>query len=570
MSKRTVYLSLLIPALCLSLQPSASPQDVAERLSPGKAYQNAYMLIRGAKAAERGGQRKEARHKYKEALGLLSGIAERHPVWNRSAIDARIAGCKNAIRKLERLSGKRRPTLKFCGAQGTLFGSCYLLDTGEKRLIIDCGLHLEPEWQSKNFDFPFDVKRADACIITHAHMDHVAKIPLLYRKGFKGPIYCSEPTRVMARTDLDIVNMLRDELVAPYGKADIKIALRRMKALEIGKWYRLGKGTMIRLRNTGHILGAVMVEVVFPWDGKEYKLLYAADTRNRLEPLTPPWETVKRADWVLIEAVYGDRLHGDFEKEFQKFTDLINGAIRSGGTVLIPTYTIARTQKVIYYLYTLWKERRLKRHIDIYVDSRIANRITADHIEQWRYLSEPIQKLFRSSVNPFDFPGMHEGQPPASKRGAKIIIAPSAMCDEGTSISKHIKKYVGDKNSVVIFTGFVLPESIGGQILAQKKRVEIDGKSYPVRCKAYRVSSFSGHADQNEIVRWFKGFEYVGIVFIVHGFTDSCVALARRLHDELGLKTYVPKYLETVDLIDFLKAPQKPFPALPAATPGTP
>ncbi|MEJ2744691.1 MAG: MBL fold metallo-hydrolase RNA specificity domain-containing protein [bacterium] len=329
----------------------------------------------------------------------------------------------------------------------------------------------------------------------------------------------------------------------------------------------MGKNTKIRLIGTGHILGAVMMEIAFEWKGREYNFLYACDTRNRYTPLTPPWENVKRADWVAIESVYGNRDHGDFEVEFEKFNDLMNEAIMRGGTILIPAYSIDRTQKILYFLYKLRSEGKMRRRVDVYVDSRVANRITADHVDYWEYLGKPVQYLFRRRSNPFEFRGVRKGAPPENKRGSKIIIAPSAFCDEGTSIVKHVKRYVGDPNSVVIFTGFVLPESIGGQILAGKESVKIGGERYPIRCKSYRVSAFSGHADRNEIVRWFRGFEHVGVVLVVHGLPDGSAGLAKKLHDELGLKTYVPEYGESVDLMGLLEPTPTPAAAAQSAKP---
>jgi metallo-beta-lactamase family protein len=571
MLKKRIPPALACALLSLALFLGAAtlfPQESARESSPQELYQKAYRLIQEAKASVIKNLSAEAKSKYEEARGVLEGIVAQSPDWNTQAVKARLDECAAALKGAKEGGAQRRPTLLCCGAQGTIFGSNYLLDTGAKRIVIDAGLFSESEMKTKNFSFPFDSRKADACVISHAHTDHIAKLPLLYKKAFKGHTYCSEPTQAMAETIFDIVNMLRDDVAVPYGKDDIEAALKNLRSLELRKWYSLGGGTKIRLLNTGHILGAVMPEIVFTWEGKEYTFLYAVDTRNLYSPLTPPWEHVESADWVLIESVYGNRDHGDFDKEFEKFTNLINDAILSNGTIMVPAYSVDRTQKMIYFFYELWRERKLRRQVDIYVDSKIANRITADHIEYWKYLGEPIQNLFKKGINPFDFPGLHEGAPPKTKKGAKIIIAPSAMCDEGTSIVKHIKEYVGDKNSVVIFTGFVLPESIGGQILARKERVMIDGEEYPVRCKAYRVSVFSGHADRNEITNWFSNFKHVGVVLVVHGLPDGSAGLAHKLHDELGLKTYVPRYLERVDLIELLNSPQKTLPLVAPSDKG--
>ncbi len=529
--------------------------------SPQERYRNAYRLIREAKAAESKGDDASALARYEEARAFLQDILSLAPGWNAEAVKARIEECSRRLGASPR--GERRPALLCCGAQGTIFGSNYLLDTGTKRIVIDAGLFSEPEMMWHNFSFPYDAKTVDAAVISHAHTDHLAKLPLLYKKGFKGHAYCSEPTQAMARTTFDIMNLLRDEVSVPYGKKDVDATLDGLRALTIGKWYGLGGGTRIRLHHTGHILGAIEAEIAFTWAGREYNLLYACDTRNAYSPLTPPWTALKKADWVIIESVYGNRDHGKFDQEFQKFIDLINDTIQSNGTILIPAYSIDRTQKMIYFFYQLHQQRKLRRRIDIYVDSRIANRITADHIDYWRYLGKDIQEIFKKGRNPFDFPGLHEGPPPKTQKGAKVIIAPSAMCDEGTSISKHVKRYVGDKKSSIIFTGFVLPESIAGKILARKESVVIDGDTYPVRCNAYKVSVFSGHADRNEVLRWMKKFDSIGVALAVHGLPDGCAGLARRIRDDLGVRAYVPRYLERVDLLDLLESPQKPLPEMP-------
>lgn len=552
--------------------PPAAPPSYGEgpsavsTPSPQERYRNAYRLVREAKAAESKKDDTGARARYEEARALLRDIAARAPGWNTAAVKARLGECARGL--AAPVAGDRRPSILCCGAQGTIFGSNYLLDTGAKRIVIDAGLFSEPEMMRHNFSFPFDAGTVDAAVISHAHTDHLAKLALLYKMGFKGHTYCSEPTQAMARTTFDIMNLLRDEVAVPYGKEDIEATLDGLRSLTLGRWYSLGGGTKLRLHNTGHILGAIEAEIAFTWEGKSYSLLYACDTRNIYSPLTPPWVALKSADWVMVESVYGNRDHGNFEKEFQKFTDLINGAIQSNGTVLVPAYSIDRTQKMVYFFYQLLRERKLITPIDIYVDSKIANRITADHIEYRKYLGQPLQDLFKRDINPFDFPGLHEGAPPKTQRGAKVIIAPSAGCEEGTSISKHVKRYVGDKDTVVIFTGFVLPESIGGQILARKKEIVIEGETYPVRCKSYKVSVFSGHADRGEIVSWLRKFDHVGAVMVVHGLPDGSAGLAYKIRDELGIKTYVPRYLEQVDLIDLLESPQKSLPTLASESKG--
>lgn len=564
----------LLPCACAAavlLAPAAFPlfsaaQSPSATPSPQERYGNAYRLIREAKSAAAGWDETGARARYQEALALLRDVASLAPDWNAQAVQARIEECGRSLTASPQ--GERRPNVLCCGAQGTIFGSNYLLDTGAKRIMLDAGLFSEPEMRWHNFSFPFDAATVDAAVISHAHTDHLAKLPLLYKKGFSGRTYCSEPTQAMARTTFDIMNLLRDEVAVPYGKEDVETTLNGTRALAIGRWYRLGGGTKVRLHHTGHILGAIMAEVAFTWEGREYTLLYACDTRNVHTPLTPPWLPLEKADWVMVESVYGNRDHGDFDREFQRFTDLVNGAILSNGTVLIPAYSIDRTQKMLYVFYRLHARRALRRAVDIYVDSRIANRITADHIDFWRYLGREITDLFKKGMNPFDFPGLHEGSPPETKRGAKVIIAPSAMCDEGTSIVKHVKRYVGDKDSVVIFTGFVLPESIGGRILAGAENVTIEGEAYPVRCKAFRVSVFSGHADRGEIIKWLRGFRRIGMVFVVHGLPDGSAGLAHRIRDELGIKAYVPRYLERLDLVKLLEEPQKPLPPVPAPGAG--
>jgi metallo-beta-lactamase family protein len=462
--------------------------------------------------------------------------------------------------------GERRPSLFFCGAEGTIFGSNYLLDTGARRIVLDCGLFFEPEWIKYNDSFPFDPGEVDACAITHAHIDHVGKVPLLFAKGFRGLVYCTAPTKAMAATLFDLVMRgTSDEETSPYSETAVRLALENMKTLQPDSWRDLGGGTRLRLIPTGHILGAVMVEVAFVWKGKEYTFLFTGDTRNPHSPLTPQWEKVKRADWLLLESVYGNRLHGDFKKEFDEFTRRINEAIMHRGTVMIPTYSVDKTQKILYYLYLLKTEGKLARTVDVYVDSPMANKITDDYVAYYRYLAPSVRRLFEKGINPLDFPGLHRGGPPRSKRGAKIIIAPSAMCDVG-NIRKHLAQYLKDKNSAIIFTGFVAPDSLGGEILAGKEWVKINGTSYPVRCSAYNVSAFSGHADQAAILEWLKGFDHVGVVLVIHGLPEGSAGLAQKIRDEFGWKTCVPRYLERLDLIDILdSAPpcRTPSPAAP-------
>ncbi len=438
------------------------------------------------------------------------------------------------------------PTITFFGAAGTIFGSCHLLDTGNEKVLLDCGNFQEEEGMTAedaaalNREMPFSPSEIDAVFITHAHSDHIGKLPYLVKRGFDGPVYCTPATAELSKVMLKLYAWLNSMGEGLYDESDAEKALARIRTCSEGTAGITGGGTVFTFLEAGHILGSAMVELRWRYRGRDFSLLFTGDLGNPDSPLLRPTSPLPRVDYLVTESTYGDRRHGNFASEIDTFRNVINETVSRGGIVLIPSYILSRTQKIIYFLNELIEGDNFDARFDVYVDSDYANRVSAVYRRYSSLYDDESAALIAARDWPLSFPGLKERKPGPKLRGPAVVIAPSGMASVG-NITHHLVRELPDSRNSILLVGYQPEGTVGRQLLDGRTTVEIAGQKVPVRARSYYLGSFSGHPDYEQILAWMGAGERPGAVFVVHGQPGSSANLARLIRERLGVPALVPE-----------------------------
>lgn len=440
--------------------------------------------------------------------------------------------------------------LTFAGAAGTVTGACFFLAAKGAKILVDCGMFQgPPDLESRNFSpFPFDPAELDWLLLTHAHLDHLGLVPRLVREGFQGRAICTVPTRDIAQVMLMDAARIQEEEEdgALYTVEDALEALDRISLLvEYGEEVELGKGVKAKFHDAGHILGAAFLEIQA--EGKS--LVFSGDLGNRSKPLVEDPADPPKADVLVLESTYGDRLHPPVEESGEELRRVIVKTLEQRGNVVIPSFALERTQEVLYILFRLWKERKIPRH-KIFLDSPLATQATRIFERYTERFPEPARRVFRKREDPFDFELLeYTLTKAASKKIAEedgvTIIAGSGMCTSGR-ILYHLRANLPRPESSVVFVGYQAEGTLGRAILEGASEVEILGSSVPVRAKIWRIEGLSAHADQEMLVDWALRANPAQ-TFLVHGEPHALEALGARLA-QYGYSVHIPSWHETVEL----------------------
>lgn len=462
--------------------------------------------------------------------------------------------------------------LEFHGAIRTVTGSCYLLQVGQERMLIDCGLYQgSPRLEARNREpFSFDPRSLTAVIITHAHIDHIGLLPKLVREGYDGPIHATEATGDLARIllpDAAHINQYdteqRNRKAARAGRppetplylqADAEKALAQIVAHKYDEETAIGRGLQVRFRDAGHILGSAFLEARAVEDRVVRRLTFSGDIGNLDQAIikdpTPPEPT----EVLLIESTYGDREHRPRSDTLQELAEILQTAYQDGGNVVIPAFAVGRTQEILYRLRELSVEGRLP-PFEVYVDSPLA--ISATRIVEENpqcYDEETVYELTGLGRDPLDVPNLHftrsaqESQQINFVRKPCLIISASGMCSAGR-ILHHLKHNLWKREAHVIFTGFQGEGTLGRLLVDGAPLVRIMGEEIKAAAHLHTIGGLSAHADRRGLLDWMAPLTPKRPrTFVVHGEEKAALAFAQSIAETYGFAAQAPRLHERVEL----------------------
>ncbi len=440
--------------------------------------------------------------------------------------------------------------IQFLGAAGGVTGSSYLLTTDSQSVLIDLGMFqgVDDKDQVNYSQLPYDVQNLSAVFLTHAHLDHCGRLPLLIKQGYRGKVYTTEPTGIIAR----IVLMDSAHIAAENGSEYVLYTKDEVKqicdAMEIAKYDNpITIGDLsITFRDAGHILGSASIEIT---NQNKETIVFSGDLGNTQEDLIKPTELIKKADYVVMESTYGDKTH-PVEDVPAIFAEEIRSIEENNGVLLIPAFSIERAQEVLHIIGHLLRAGKIKASTVVYLDSPMAIEVTG----LFKQFPEILSSEFKPEVTNFNFDNFkftksgEESRAIHQHHGPKIIIAGSGMMSGGR-ILHHLKSYISKSSTRLLIVGYQAEDTLGREIEEGAKEIEIDDEKLAVNAKVTKIETLSSHADLPRLLNWLKNIEGVKKVFLTHGEEDSRQALAQRIKSELGIQdVQTPGKDEVVEL----------------------
>lgn len=450
--------------------------------------------------------------------------------------------------------------ITFAGGAQTPTGSNFILDVGGKRILIDCGLYQGEKVSLDNNMAPFtyDVKSIDALFITHSHLDHVGRIPKLVRDGYNNPIYSTAPTRELAELVLlDSMGVLgkeakRDNKPLLYEEKDVFDSMRLWHDLTYHQKFEIeaAEGAIIaEYYDSGHILGSGII--TFTYKGK--KIAFTGDLGNTPSPLMRDTEVLTDIDYLAIESVYGDRNHEDYSTRIELLKDAILSTIKRGGTLMIPAFSIERTQELLFYFNQLVEKKEIPL-VPVYLDSPLAINVTAVYKKYESLFNVTADSIIKGGDDIFAFKGLVMTKSPEDSKaingvtGPKVIIAGSGMSNGGR-ILHHEARYLSDEKNTLLVVGYQATGTLGRKLVDGAKEIIIHGMPVQVRARIVNIHGFSAHKDSDHLVE-FAGASHAKLkkVFVILGEPKSAYFLAQRLHEEYGYDVTVPELDQKIEL----------------------
>lgn len=454
--------------------------------------------------------------------------------------------------------------LTFCGAAQTVTGSKHFLTVPSGTVLVDCGLYQgvkslrERNWEA----LPFSADRIDAVVITHAHVDHIGFLPRLVRGGYRGPIFATPPTCDLMKIMLPDSARLQEEEAkfanrkgfskhAPalplYTEEDAVETLALVRSAPFEEPFEVMKELSIRFLQSGHILGSALVEGVINEATGKTTVLFSGDLGRAGTPMLEDPEIVSRADYLVLESTYGDRLHA-VENRREALRQAIRKALGRGGALVIPAFAVERTQEILYILHLLRDAKDIP-NVPIYIDSPMAVEVTKLFIKYQNTFDEDAMRIIRSGDDVLDVENLRfcssveESKAVNAMKGPMIVISASGMATGGR-ILHHLKHRLPDSRNTVLLVGYQAVSTRGRLLQEGAKSVRIHGEDVPVRAEIQSIDGFSSHADYREILSWLGHFEAPPkSVFLVHGETPAQEALKTRIIEKFGWNVEVPSYL---------------------------
>ncbi len=462
--------------------------------------------------------------------------------------------------------------LEFLGADHEVTGSCHFLEYGGKRLLVDCGMEQGPDLYV-NQEIPVNPAEIDYIFITHAHIDHSGLLPLVYAHGFRGQVFATKATcelcSIMLR-DSAHIQMFEAEWknrkgrraggpkVEPlYEMKDAEGVLQHFVSCEYEKMVSIDDNLDVRFIDAGHLLGSSSIEMWVREDGEEVKIAFSGDIGHSGKPLIKDPKFITEADYVVIESTYGDRNHTESPDYARELAAVIDRTFARGGNVVIPAFSVGRTQEMLYFLRKIKTERLLNRFLDfeVYIDSPLSVDATGIfHKNVADCFDEEALMLVKQGINPISFPGLRMAITSDESREINfiekpvVIISASGMCEAGR-IRHHLKHNLWRKESTILFVGFQVPGTLGNMLLGGTKEVKLFGEMIHVQAEILNLPGISGHADKDHLTEWASKVKHPKKIFVVHGEDQVCDSFAAHLEKELSVSAAAPYSGDCYDLV---------------------
>lgn len=479
--------------------------------------------------------------------------------------------------------------ITFLGATKMVTGSNFLVEGAGKKFLVDCGMYQggDRDEMQNHEPFAYDVNEIDFMLLTHAHIDHSGRIPKLYKEGYRNPVITTKATRDLCSIMLPDSGHIQEqeiewrnrkrmregkEALPPlYTAQDAIDTMEIFKPVNYDEIIEIDPNIYVRFNDAGHMLGSAIIEIWVKEDGKETKAVFTGDLGNNDIPLLSSPTMIDNCDYLVMESTYGGRLHIRNDEKANLFLNIVSETLDKGGTVVIPSFAVGRTQEILYELNNLKdaqdSEEFKKKYATlmkapVYVDSPLAISATEVFRENANLFDEETQALIERGDNPLEFPGLQftrtadESKALNEKNESAIIISASGMCEVGR-IKHHLKHHLWDPNSTVLFVGYQAPGTLGRRIVDGEKVVRIFGEEIAVNARIEYIEGYSGHADQE----WLMNFIYSFItkpkhVFLVHGEPNGQEILKAKIEEEAKLPVIIPEYGQTYTLDDNLTMEQ--------------
>lgn len=473
--------------------------------------------------------------------------------------------------------------ITFLGAAKTVTGSNFLVEAAGKKFLVDCGMYQGKATEEKENEAPFlfDVSEIDFMLLTHAHIDHSGRIPKLYNDGYRNPIIATKATCDLCTIMLPDSGHIQEmeiewrnkkrkregkpELPPLYTAEDATKCLELFKRVKYDEIVEIDENIKVRFNDAGHMLGSSIIEVWVTEDGKTEKAVFTGDLGNNDIPLLASPTMIESADYLIMESTYGSRLHMRNDDKAELFLNIVSETLDKGGTVVIPSFAVGRTQEIVYELNKL-KENRddeefIKKYktlmsVPVFVDSPLAISATEIFRENTDLFDDEVKEEMEKGDNPLEFPGLQftrtaeESKALNESNQSSIIISASGMCEVGR-IKHHLKHNLWNPNSTILFVGYQAPGTLGSKLVNGEKKVKVFGEEITVNARIEYIEGYSGHADQE----WLLNFVYSFIkkpkhIFLVHGEEESQEVLKEKLLETTGIPVTIPDYGETYELND--------------------
>lgn len=453
--------------------------------------------------------------------------------------------------------------IKFLGGVQSVTGSCHLLTVGNKKILLDCGQFQGGKTMEElNYsDFGFSPSEIDCLILSHAHIDHSGRIPLLFKLGFQGHIFCTDSTfdlvQIMLRDSAYIhqketewknrkLERAGKKTIEPlYNIEDAEKSFRLFEPILYEQTKQICDGVKIKFNEAGHILGSAITEIWATENGKTSKIVFSGDIGMKNRPILKSPSAIHEADYLIMETTYGNRIHPDNSQEIDDLIDVIIKTTHRGGNVVIPAFAVGRTQEIIYQLNRFYEDnspeyRQELDKIKVYVDSPMATNATEVFKRNSQAFNDETKEYILKGDHPLDFKNLiftrsaEESQALNFDPTPKVIISASGMCEAGR-IKHHLKHNLWNPKSTIVFVGYQAEGTLGKRIQQGEKRVEIFGEEIYVNAEIVSLEGMSGHADQKGLLSWLSDFhEQPNEIFLVHGESQAKLDFAHLVKEKLG------------------------------------